>query len=84
MHAPPEHTSPGSHTLPQLLQFIGSLNVSTQAPLHSVVPLAQFTAHAEFEQTCPLGHGIAQPPQLLESIVVLTQAVPHFVVPPEH
>jgi hypothetical protein len=32
------HTSPMSHPLPQPPQLLGSLEVSTQAPAHSVKP----------------------------------------------
>jgi hypothetical protein len=70
-----------SQTLPQSLQFFGSVLVSTQAPLQTVL-LPQSWEHFPSEQNMPSGQAWPQPPQLALSLLVLTQDSPQTVRPP--
>jgi hypothetical protein len=75
----------GGHALPQLLQFAGSVFVSTHEPSQSVVPLGQPARH------CPPAHTMSaqefpHTPQLFGSCIVsvhtmLPGLISHFTKP---
>src|SRR5579883_940276 len=74
-------------TVPQAPQFLPSVCSLTQAPLQSVVPLAQFRLQAPLTQLgVPVpevgpGQTLPQAPQLLGSVCSLTQALLQRVKP---
>ncbi len=70
------------HFVPQPPQLLGSVWVSTHAPLQSVVPLGH--AQVPLEQVAPVGHAVPQAPQLCGSLASVTQALPHKVCPAGH
>jgi hypothetical protein len=59
--------------LPQAPQLLLSVEVATQRPAQSVVPLGHW--HRPAEHTCPPVHTIPQAPQLLGSELTSTQRV---------
>ncbi len=70
--APDMQPSPLAHARPQLPQFLGSLLVFTQLPLHTVAPAGQLQLPPE--QVVPPPQFLLQPPQLAGSVAVFTQA----------
>jgi hypothetical protein len=65
-------------TMPQPLQFNGSLFGFTQTPLQLICGETQLVTHAPPEQICPLGQLMPQPPQLFGSLLVFTHTEPHW------
>lgn len=61
----------------QLVQWAGSVAVSTQEPPQFVVPLGQSLTHLPAAQAWSAAHGLSQPPQFAGLTLVSTQAVPH-------
>lgn len=45
------HERPPLHTMPHMPQWFASFVVFTHAPLHAVVPVAQFVAQRPIEHT---------------------------------
>ena len=66
-------------TVPQLPQLLESTVVSTQTPLHSVMPAAH--PHTPPEHAWPAAQVFAHAPQLAGSLARLTQLFPQGVVP---
>ena len=60
-HMPPPQVMPLVHWVPQRPQLLASFKVSTQVPLHRVVPLGQL--QTLFEHCWPPVHAMPQPPQ---------------------
>lgn len=64
-----------------VLQWAGSLSVSTHEPPQFVVPFGQSVTHLPEAQTCSVAHGLSQPPQLAGLVLVSIQAEPHSAKP---
>jgi hypothetical protein len=75
---PALHTVPPVQAIPQPPQLFGSVFVSTQAPVQSVVAAGQVVVQV-IEQTCIAVHIVPQPPQFCGSVFVSTQTPPHKV-----
>jgi hypothetical protein len=69
-------TSRGPQVTPQAPQFLRSVLVLTQAPLHSVSPAAQPLMHCPFKHASEPRHALPQPPQFIGSTRGSTQALP--------
>ena len=76
-HFPFEQSSPAGHTLPQLPQFSGSVEVEEQkvgvAAGQATWLAEQVCTHFPPEQSSPAAHTAPQPPQLFGSFEVLAQ-----------
>jgi hypothetical protein len=84
VHFPAVHTCPEPQAVPQPPQLRGSVDVSTQAPLHKDCPVAHEVVHAPFEHTWPTWHGFEQAPQLSGFDLKSTHAPLQDVVPVGH
>lgn len=78
---PEEQIWPLAHAWPQAPQFVGSLSVSTQPPLHADSSAAQLSLHAPREQTWGATHAVLHPPQFAALLPRSTRPVPHSVSP---
>ncbi len=76
-----EPLTTAGQALLQVVQWAGSLAVSTQDPPQFVVPPGQPLTHLPFEQASVAPHGLSQPPQLAGLVLVSTQAEPHSAKP---
>jgi hypothetical protein len=77
-HAPAMHTAPPVHAMPQPPQLLGSVFVSTQAPVQLVVPAGHIVVQV-IEHTCIAVHIVPHAPQFCGSVFVSTQTPPHSV-----
>lgn len=71
-------------TVLQAPQFVGSLRVSTHAPLQAVEPEAQLSAHLPWEQVSILPHLVPHAPQFATSAARFTHAPAQAVYPASH
>jgi hypothetical protein len=69
------HSWPAAHALPHAPQFAMSAVVSTQTPLHRVLPAGQ--AHWPRVHVVPPAHVTPHAPQFRLSLAKLTHAAPH-------
>jgi hypothetical protein len=76
--APPMQTVPPVQAMPHPPQLFGSVFVSTQAPVQSVVPAGHMVVQV-IAQTCIEVHIVPQPPQFCGSVFVSTQTPPQSV-----
>jgi hypothetical protein len=84
-HAPAEHTSVGRQaTRGQVLalQALGSVEVSTQLPLHSLRP----ARHPQWPplHSCSAAQAMLHAPQFSGLLAVFTHSEPHSVRPASH
>jgi hypothetical protein len=82
VHWPATHSWPEAQALPQLPQFCKSVEVLTQLPLQSVVPVGQ--THCPLTQLAPVGQALLHEPQLFGSVLTLTHWPPQGVCPLGH
>src|SRR5262249_25570605 len=82
--APPLHTLPPVHAIPQPPQFCGSLDGSTQAPAQSMVPTGQLITQTPPLHTAPAGQTAGQLPQWSGSVWRSTQTPPQTDMPTGH
>jgi hypothetical protein len=80
-HAPPAHTSPVVHVVPQSPQCSGSVLVSTQSPPHCVYPAPHVMPQPAVVHTgapfATLMHALSQAPQFAASESSFTHAPSH-------
>jgi len=74
---PPLQSCPLGHATPHAPQWVASIVVSTQAPLHTVWPLGQAQRPAVHRWSS--GQTMPQPPQWVGSVVADTQASPQRI-----
>jgi len=83
--APPVHTCPLGHTVPQAPQFWRSLARLAHVPLQAPCPAGQLTAHAPDTHAMPAPQRAPHAPQLAGSDEVSTQRSPQVASPlPSH
>jgi len=82
MHTPALQVSPGTHTLPQIPQLVGSVISVVQVPLQRFSPPGQVPpppaggAHAPNAQVSPPRQPFPQKPQLAGSVWMSVQTFP--------
>jgi len=82
LQAPATHDAPPVHARPQAPQWLLSIVVFTQVPVHSVSAPPQ--RHIPLVHTWPDPHAVPHAPQLVELLIVSTQIPPHSICPPGH
>ena len=63
--------------MPHAPQFIGSVVVETQAPLHRINPGGQLSVHTPPTQMRPAPQRLPQVPQFSRSVIKVAHTLPH-------